>query len=99
MFGNISQILEMRKKAQELKSKLEGITITEEYKGITIDCNGNRKVLAIHIDNNAYENKSNLEENLKEAINLALEKAEKASFGEIGNMAGGMEGLANLFGK
>ncbi len=89
----------MRKKAQELKSKLEGITITEEYKGITIDCNGNRKVLAIHIDNNAYENKSNLEENLKEAINLALEKAEKASFGEIGNMAGGMEGLANLFGK
>ena len=29
MFGNITQILEMKKKAEELKGKLEAITITE----------------------------------------------------------------------
>jgi len=99
MFGNISQLLEMKKKASEMKAKLEAVTITEQFNGITIDCNGNRKILAIHIEDSQITNKKQLEENLITAINKALESAEKASFGEIGAMAGGMEGLAGLFGK
>ena len=50
MLGNISQLLEMKKKADELKAKMEAITVTETTNGITVDCNGKRKILAIHIE-------------------------------------------------
>ena len=66
MFGNISQILEMKKKADELKAKLETIQVTEEHLGITVDCNGNRKLLAIHIPEQLMSNKTQLEEALTE---------------------------------
>lgn len=99
MFGNISQLLEMKKKAAELKENLEKIVVTESYNGITVDCNGNRKILAIHIDEQQWANKTNLEDNMRTAINNALAAAEKASFSQIGAMAGGMEGLSSLFGK
>ena len=99
MLGNISQLLEMKKKAEELKSKLEAITITETNNGITVDCNGNRKILSIHIDADRLNDKIQLEDNLVQAINKALESAEKANMAEVGAMAGGMPGLIGLFGK
>ncbi|MES2618180.1 MAG: YbaB/EbfC family nucleoid-associated protein [Bacteroidota bacterium] len=95
MFGNISQLLEVKKKADELKARLETITVTETTGGITIDCNGNRKILAIHIDTNEMADKNRLEEHLTEAMNKALEAAERASMKEVGAIAGGM----GLFGK
>lgn len=99
MLGNITQILEMKKKAEELKKKLEAIIITESYNGITIDINGNRKILSVHIENDATADKSKLEGNMSIAINKAMDAAEKASMGEVGAMAGGMQGLMGLFGK
>ncbi len=99
MFRNISQILEMKKKAEEMKANLEAITISENTSGITVECNGNRKILAIYIDENQLNNKSKLEDNMVLAINKALESSEKASFSQIGAMTGGMEGLAGLFSK
>lgn len=99
MFGNISQILEMKKKADELKAKLETIQVTEEHLGITVDCNGNRKLLAIHIPEQLMTNKNQLEDALTEAVNKALASAEKASIGDLANMAGGLQGLSGMFGK
>ncbi|MEN9739496.1 MAG: hypothetical protein RLZZ318_1532 [Bacteroidota bacterium] len=99
MFGNISQILEMKKKADELKAKLETIQVTEEYNGITVDCNGNRKILAIHVPEQLMDNKTQLEDNLTEAVNKALASAEKASIGDLASMAGGLQGLSGMFGK
>lgn len=99
MLGNISQLLEMKKKADELKAKMEAIVVTESSNGITVDCNGNRKILAIHIEDSKLYNKVQLEEDLMEAINKALASAEKASIGDIANMAGGLQGLGALFGK
>ncbi len=99
MLGNISQILEMKKKAEELKSKLEAIVITETTNGIAVDCNGNRKILSLHIDASAMQDKFQLEDHLVMAINKALESAERANMAEVGAMAGGMQGLMGLFGK
>ncbi len=99
MLGNITQILEMKKKAEELKKKLEATIVTEIFNGITVDCNGNRKVLAIHILEESMANKVNLEDNMVLAVNKALESAEKVSMGELGAMAGGMQGLMGLLGK
>lgn len=99
MFGNISQILEMKKKADELKSKLEQIRITESLNGVTVDCNGNRKILAVHIDEDKLGNKEKLERDIQEVINLALQKAEKESMGDLAALAGGFPGLSQLFNK
>lgn len=86
----------MKKKAEELKLKLENITVTEEKHGITVDCNGNRKILAIHIPEDQLQDKIKLEENLRDAVNHTLASAEKAAFGD---MAGMMGGLSSLLGK
>lgn len=92
MFGNISQLLEMKKKAEEIKAKLESIVVTETHNGISIDCNGNKKILAIHIEPSMMNDKTKLEGNLIEAINKTVASAEKASVGDMAAMAG-------LFGK
>lgn len=98
MFGNISQLLEMKKKAEELKAKLESITVTEVINGITVDCNANRKILAVHISEEMMADKSRLEDSLTLAINNALSAAEKAAMGDVADIAG-LPGLGNLFGK
>lgn len=89
----------MKKKADELRSKLESITVTEVTNGITIDCNANRKILAVHISEEHMSNKTNLEENIVLAVNNALAAAEKAALGDVAAIAGGVPGLSNLFGK
>lgn len=97
MFGNISQILEMKKKAEALKEKLGSIIVTEEHKGITIDCNGNRQILNIHISSDLMNNKESLESTLCEAINKCLSSAEQQSVKEMAELTGGLGGLGNLF--
>jgi DNA-binding protein YbaB len=97
MFGNISQILEMKKKADEMKSKLNDIVVTETHNGITVDCNGNRKILSIHISEEQMNNKAILESNLCEAINKAMTSVEKASASELSSMVGGLGAMASLF--
>lgn len=99
MFGNISQLLEMKKKADELRTKLETITVTETTNGVTIDCNANRKILAVHIEEHLLNDKSRLELTITDAVNNALASAEKAAMGDLAAIAGGMPGLGNLFGK
>ena len=102
MLGNISQLLEMKKKAEELKAKLETITVTEVTNGITVDCNGNRKILAIHIPEEMTQDKIMLEDNLILAVNNALSAAEKESVSSMASLYGGMGGLGalgSLFGK
>ncbi|MBL7836688.1 MAG: YbaB/EbfC family nucleoid-associated protein [Bacteroidetes bacterium] len=98
MFGNISQLLEMKKKAEELRSKLESIQVTKTTNGITVDCNANRKILAVHIETDLLNDKTRLEDNMVLAINNALAAAEKAAMGDVAAIAG-MPGLGGLFGK
>ena len=44
-------------------------------------------------------NKTQLEDNLTEAVHKALASAEKASIGDLASMAGGLQGLSGMFGK
>jgi len=99
MFGNITQLMEMKKKADELKARMESITVTEVTNGISVDCNGNRKILAIHIPEDKLKDKMQLEEELCNAVNNAIASAEKSAMGDLAGMAGGLQGLSALFGK
>ena len=98
MFANISQLLEMKKKAEELKTKMESISVTIETNGITVDCNGNKKILAIHIPEEKCSDKTRLEDELCEAVNKAIQAAEKAALGDMMSM-GGLQGLTDMLAK
>ena len=82
-----------------MKARMENIRVTEEYKGITVDCNGNRRILSLHISPERFNDKQRLEEDLCTAVNQALASAEKASLGDLAGMAGDLGGLASLLGK
>lgn len=91
----------MKKKAEELKAKLEAIVVTEETNGVTVDCNANRQILTVHISESLMLDKTKLEETITIAMNKALKAAEKAAMGDVAEMAGlpGLGNLGNFFGK
>lgn len=99
MFGKLN---EAKQKAEEMKAKLEAITVEGSAQGITVTANANKKIIAINIEADLLktENKEQVEELLLNAIERALEQAENISAAEMRAMMGGMiPGLGNLFGN
>lgn len=93
MFGNISKILEMKKKAEELKSSVASMKVSKEYLGIQVVLTGLNKVDTIKFSDDFFTNKSNAE--IEEQLNLAIHAAQeelseklKAQFAEI---SGGLD--------
>jgi DNA-binding protein YbaB len=93
MFGNISKILEMKKKAEELKSSVASMKVSKEYLGIQVVLTGLNKVDKISFAEDFFTNKSKTE--IEEQLNLAIHAAQeelseklKAQFAEI---SGGLD--------
>lgn len=97
MFGNISQILEMKKKADEMKARLNSVSITETLNGVTVHCNGTKKITSIQIADELMQDKNKLQIVLNEAVNKALEKADQVSKEELSQLTSGLGPLAGLF--
>ncbi len=101
------KIFEAQQKAEEVKKRLDGITVsgTAENGKITVTANGNRVVQSISINEDFYKeaDKEELEELLAVAVNKAIEQAENLNQAEMAamtqNMFGDLGGLQNLFGK
>jgi len=99
MFGKFA---EAQQKAEEIKTKLDAITVEGKSEGVFVTADGNRKIRSIDIDEDLLkpENKKQLEEALISAISKAMESAENVSASEMrGLMSGMMPGLGGLFGK
>ena len=99
MFGKLN---EAKQKAEEMKAKLDAISVEGTAQGVTVIANANKKITAINIDENLLkaENKEQIEELLLTAINRSLEQAESISAAEMKAMMGNMmPGLGNLFGN
>lgn len=99
MFGKLN---EAKQKADEIKQKLEAISVEGTAQGISIVANGNKKITSINIDSELLksENKEQIEELLLIAIERAMEQAENIAAAEMRAMMGGMlPGLGNLFGN
>lgn len=99
MFGKLN---EAKQKADEMKQKLEAISVEGTAQGIKIVANGNKKITSINIDPELLklENKVQIEELLLLAIERAMEQAENIAAAEMRAMMGGMlPGLGNLFGN
>jgi len=64
MFDKMKQIYQMKK-------MMEGLTSTEDYKGIKITVNGSMKIIGLEI-NDAARNSRDLEKNIIKAANNAM---------------------------
>lgn len=101
------KIFEAQQKAEEVKTRLETISLTEQAEGgaIKVIATAGKTIKSISIDENFLKENGveALEDVLVVAINKVLAQAENVSQAEMAamtnQMLGGMGGLANLFEK
>lgn len=101
------KILEAQQKADEVKKRLDGITVsgTAENGKIMVTANGNRVIQSISINEDFYKeaDREELEELLAVAVNKAIEQAENLNQTEMAalsqSMFGGLGDLGKLFGQ
>ncbi|MFC7522428.1 YbaB/EbfC family nucleoid-associated protein [Parapedobacter sp. GCM10030251] len=98
------KLFEARQKAEEIKKRLDHITVTGEAEGglIKVTATANKEVTGVHIDPVFLSNadKEELEELLAVAVNNALKQAEQISQAEMQGAAKDMlGGLGGLFGQ
>lgn len=98
------KLLEAQQKAEEIKKRLDTISVSSEVEGgkIKIIATANKHIISVSIDPGflANANAEELEELLTTAINKVLEQAESVSQTEMQAATRDMMGgLGNLFGK
>lgn len=101
------KLFEAQQKAEEIKKRLETITLSEEAENgaIKVLATAAKTIKSISIDVNFLTENGieGLEDVLVVTINKVLTQAENVSQAEMAamtnQMLGGMGGLANLFGK
>lgn len=76
MFGKAKEQFELVKKAKEIQKKLKETTVEGESGAVKIVLNGEQKVQSVTVDK---ENLSNVEEDIKKAVAMALERSQKVA--------------------
>jgi DNA-binding YbaB/EbfC family protein len=88
------KLMEMKKRMDEVKSRLDTIVVSGEADqgNVKINMNGNRKVLDIKLKLPFLnqENAEQLEELLQLAMNRALEQSERVNESEMKSVVGSM---------
>ena len=93
MMGMMGKMKEMQKKSQEVKDRLDTISVDADVDGmVKVVSTGNRKITSISISEVLMKegDKDQIEELTLHAINRALEKAEKVAETEMASIAKGM---------
>ena len=98
------KILEAQKKAEEIKSRLDTVSVNAEVEGgkIRVTATANKMVTSVNIDSEFLKkcDSEELEELLLTVINKVLVQAEQVSQAEMQAATRDMMGgLGNLFGK
>lgn len=102
-----SQLFEAQKKAEEIKSRLDNISVMGEVEGgkIKVVSTANKEIKDISIDDSFFSQlaREELEELLIVALNKALSQADIINKSEMEaatqDLLGGMGGLSNMFNK
>ena len=89
---NKKMMEKMQGRMEEIKLKLNNITLTGEAENIKVVANGNRLINNIEIDADFFKtaNKEQIEELIVLAANRALEQAERVEKSEMSHAAMGM---------
>lgn len=69
-------MIDKMKQLYQMKKMLEGMTSTEDYKGIKATVNGSMKLLSIEVSDQAKESRD-LEKNIVKTINNAMKNVQK----------------------
>jgi nucleoid-associated protein EbfC len=98
------KLLEAQKKAEEIKSRLDTISVSAEVEGgkISITSTANKAITSVHIDPEFLKeaDSEELEELLHTVINKVLKQAEDVSQTEMQAATRDMMGgLGNIFGQ
>lgn len=94
MFGNMmGKLQEMQQKSEEIKKRLETISVHAEAEGLVkVIANGNKKITSIEFDESIIKegDKEQIEDLCILAINRAIEKADEVFQSEMQGVAKGM---------
>lgn len=93
---NMKQMMEIKQRMEEVKKRLDTITVVEENEYVRVTVNGNRKVKDITILKS--DDLVVLEGKLQSATNAALEKADNVMQSEMMGATKGMmpDGLPGM---
>lgn len=87
MFDILGKLGQMKSKMEEVKNRLDAVSVTGESGGgeVKVTVNGNRKVLSISIESHLLfpEKRQEVEELVETAMNRALDEATKVSEAEM----------------
>lgn len=91
MFGDMMDKLQgMQQQVEEIKKRLETITVQGEAEGIIVKINGNRKIQDITIPQSLMDDQEALEDLLVIATNRAIEVASNLNDTEMASSAKGI---------
>ncbi|HEY4695087.1 MAG TPA: YbaB/EbfC family nucleoid-associated protein [Candidatus Nanoarchaeia archaeon] len=90
MFDKVKQLYELKKQADAIKRELEAEVIEVEHNNVTVRINGNLKVTNLSYEEGTDNSK------IKDAINKAIEEAQKVAAKKMQGMMGGLGGLSDL---
>ena len=97
MFGKIKDLMEATAKAQEIKKRLETITVSgESYNSeVTVTATGGRKITKIEINQSVLNvgEKHEIENLVLTAVNNALENADRLMAEEMKHIMPNIPGL------
>lgn len=85
-------VIKAQKQAQELQSQMQS-TILEASAGggaVTVKMNGQKRLLSIHIEQEAASDVEMLQDLIMAAVNEASRKVDEAVQASVGGMLGGM---------
>ena len=86
IFSKLGDVNEMKKQAQAMQSMLAQEQVSAENNGVSITMNGNQEILDIIISDEAFNNKEELANNLKNVFADAIKKVQKLMASKFGNM-------------
>jgi len=99
MFNKLKQFKDLRDRAKQIQQVLsqETATGTAGWDKVKVQMNGNQQVLSVTIDPTVMDDKTKLEQLLKEAMNKKKKKIQKVMSTKLKDV-GGLD-LASEFGE
>lgn len=87
----LKQLQELKSKMDDVKNRLDTITVSEENQYVKVTANGNRKITAVEIKKQISQNE--LEKELISVLNEALSKADNIMQSEMKGIMPNIPGL------
>jgi len=92
MFGKMKDLYDFQKKAREIQKQLRAETIEKEVGAVKITINGEQKIQSVEIDPEIVdlEKISELEGDVKSAVEQAVAESQKIAADKMKDITGGL---------